>query len=56
MNFDVPGHVRPGYHLAQLVERVKQAGFTVADKGFSYGFLENLANNATMDRSPIGGG
>ena len=45
VNFDVPGHVRPGYHLAQLVERVEQAGFTINDKGFSYGFLENLANN-----------
>ena len=44
-NFDVPGHVRPGYHLAQLVERVEQAGFTVTKRGFSYGFLENLTNN-----------
>jgi 2-polyprenyl-3-methyl-5-hydroxy-6-metoxy-1,4-benzoquinol methylase len=45
VNFDVPGHVRPGYHLAQLVERVEQAGFEVGENGFSYGFLENLANN-----------
>jgi 2-polyprenyl-3-methyl-5-hydroxy-6-metoxy-1,4-benzoquinol methylase len=45
VNFDVPGHVRPGYHLAQLVERVEQAGFTVKENGFSYGFLENLSNN-----------
>jgi 2-polyprenyl-3-methyl-5-hydroxy-6-metoxy-1,4-benzoquinol methylase len=44
-NFDVPGHVRPGYHMAQLVERVEQAGFVVDKKGFSYGFLENLTNN-----------
>lgn len=44
-NFDVPGHVRPGYHIAQLVERVKQAGFEVNERGFSYGFLENLTNN-----------
>lgn len=44
-NFDVPGHVRPGYHMAQLVERVEQAGFVVEKKGFSYGFLENLSNN-----------
>ncbi len=44
-NFDVPGHVRPGYHIAQLVERVKQAGFEVRERGFSYGFLENLTNN-----------
>lgn len=44
-NFDVPGHVRPGYHLPELVERLKAAGFTVEKVGFSYGFLENLANN-----------
>lgn len=44
-NFDVPGHVRPGYHIAELVERVERAGFVVANKGFSFGFLENLSNN-----------
>lgn len=44
-NFDVPGHVRPGYHLPEIVERVRLAGFTVERAGFSYGFLENLANN-----------
>ena len=46
-NFDVPGHVRPGYHLAQIVERVERAGFQIRRKGFSYGFLENLANNVS---------
>lgn len=44
-NFDVPGHVRPGYHLPELIERVRKAGFSVQQSGFSYGFLENLANN-----------
>lgn len=44
-NFDVPGHVRPGYHLPEIVERVRRAGFSVERSGFSYGFLENLANN-----------
>jgi len=44
-NFEVPGHVRPGYHLPEIVERVRLAGFTVERVGFSYGFLENLANN-----------
>ncbi len=45
VNFDVPGHVRPGYHLPELVERIKQAGFAIERSSFSYGFLENLANN-----------
>ena len=44
-NFDVPGHVRSGYHLPELTERVRRAGFTIERAGFSYGFLENLANN-----------
>jgi SAM-dependent methyltransferase len=44
-NFDVPGHVRVGYHLPELVERVRNAGFSVVRSGFSYGFLENLINN-----------
>jgi SAM-dependent methyltransferase len=45
VNFDVPGHVRPGYHLAELTERVRRAGFTVMRSGFSYGWLENAVNN-----------
>ena len=44
-NFDVPGHVRPGYHLPELTERVRRAGFRVQRSGFSYGWLENLINN-----------
>jgi SAM-dependent methyltransferase len=46
-NFDVPGHVRPGYHLPELTERVRRAGFAIVSSGFSYGWLENLANNAS---------
>lgn len=45
VNFDVPGHMRPGYHLPELIERVKRVGFEVKKSGYSYGFLENLANN-----------
>lgn len=44
-NFDVPGHVRPGYHLPELTERVRHAGFQIHRSGFSYGWLENLINN-----------
>ncbi len=45
VNFDVPGHVRPGYHLPELTERTRRAGFKVLQSGFSYGCLENLINN-----------
>lgn len=44
-NFDVPGHVRPGYHLAEIRSRIENAGLSIQASGFSYGFLENLANN-----------
>jgi len=47
VNFAVPGHVRPGYHLPEITERVQRAGFDVEAVGFTYGFLENLANNAS---------
>lgn len=46
-NFDVPGHVRPGYHLSQLRERVHKAGFEITKTGFTYGFTENLMNNVS---------
>lgn len=45
VNFDVPGHVRPGYHLSELTERARRVGFKVLQSGFSYGWLENLINN-----------
>lgn len=45
VNFDVPGHVRPGYRMEDIEKLIEGAGFTVINKGFSYGFLENLANN-----------
>ncbi len=45
INFDVPGHVRPGYTKEELEEKVKQAGFVAERSGYSYGFVENMVNN-----------
>ncbi|MBF0621040.1 MAG: class I SAM-dependent methyltransferase [Magnetococcales bacterium] len=45
VNFDVEGHIRPGYHLPELVELIQDAGFIIDDSGFSFGFWENLTNN-----------
>lgn len=45
VNFDVPGHVRPGYRLEEIRSRVETTGFRVRSSGFSYGLLENLSNN-----------
>lgn len=45
VNFDVPGHVRPGYRNEQLAEKLTRAGFVVLEQYSTFGFLENLSNN-----------
>jgi len=45
VNFDVPGHVRPGYLLEDLTEKLAQGGFEVESARYTFGFLENLSNN-----------
>ena len=45
VNFDVPGHVRPGYAQEEIVTKVQAAGFTVEAHGYTYGFLETVVNN-----------
>jgi SAM-dependent methyltransferase len=45
INFDVPTHLRPGYLPEDIIFKVNEAGFTIRDWGFTYGFLETLANN-----------
>jgi ubiquinone/menaquinone biosynthesis C-methylase UbiE len=44
-NFDVPGHVRPGYRLNELTEKLKTSGFQVLEAGHTYGYLETVSNN-----------
>lgn len=44
-NFDVPGHVRAGYRLEELADKLKTAGFTVKKIGHTYGYLETVTNN-----------
>ncbi len=44
-NFDVPGHVRPGYIFDDLLEKLGKAGFIVENSYYTYGFFETLANN-----------
>ncbi len=44
-NFDVQGHVRPGYQIADIREKVRKVGFLCLEDGYTYGFLETLANN-----------
>ncbi len=45
VNFDVPGHVRPGYQADQLVSKLGQAGFQVTAHQYTYGAIETLTNN-----------
>jgi SAM-dependent methyltransferase len=45
VNFDVPGHVRPGYKAEDLVRKLTEAGFEVTAHQYTYGPLETLTNN-----------
>jgi len=45
VNFDVPGHVRPGYRAPELADKLRRAGFDVVDQRYTYGPLETLTNN-----------
>jgi SAM-dependent methyltransferase len=45
VNFDVPGHVRPGYRAEELVEKLGLAGFEVTWHQYTYGALETFTNN-----------
>lgn len=45
LNFDVATHVRAGYEPEEILEKVAEAGFSLRDSGFTYGFFETLANN-----------
>jgi SAM-dependent methyltransferase len=45
VNFDVPGHVRPGYRASELVDKLTSAGFDVMSHNYTYGALETVTNN-----------
>src|SRR5258708_39506321 len=45
VNFDVPGHVRPGYRADQLVSKLQEAGFQVTSHQYTYGTIETFTNN-----------
>ena len=45
VNFDVPGHVRPGYHADELTSKLSDAGFEVMSHRYTYGMLETFTNN-----------
>ena len=45
VNFDVPGHVRPGYRADELVGKLRDAGFEVTGHQYTYGMLETFTNH-----------
>lgn len=47
VNFDVPGHVRPGYRADELVTKLRDAGFEVTAHHYTYGALETFTNNVS---------
>jgi len=47
VNFDVPGHVRPGYRVEELANKLQASGFEVGSTQYTYGFLETLTNNVS---------
>jgi 2-polyprenyl-3-methyl-5-hydroxy-6-metoxy-1,4-benzoquinol methylase len=44
-NFEVKGHVRPGYLLEDISGKVTRAGFQVIQASHTYGWLETVTNN-----------
>lgn len=47
VNFDVPGHVRPGYRADELASKLRDAGFEVKKFQYTYGPLETWTNNVS---------
>lgn len=46
-NFDVPGHMRPGYGRDEFEEKLRGAGFRLAWVKETYGYLETITNNVS---------
>jgi SAM-dependent methyltransferase len=44
-NFEVQGHMRQGYKLEQIREKVESAGFKIERAQYTYGWLETVTNN-----------
>jgi len=45
INFDIEGHVRPGYTMNEIEKLASAAGLKVVKKGYTYSSLETLAND-----------
>ncbi len=45
VNFDVDGHMRPGYTLKEIKEKIEFVGFKIQEIHYTYGWLETVTNN-----------
>lgn len=45
INFDVEGHVRPGYTKEEISKKIIEAGFRILDARYTYGWIETFTNN-----------
>jgi SAM-dependent methyltransferase len=45
INFDIEGHVRPGYLLEEVEALLTKANLSIQEKGYTYSSLETLAND-----------
>ena len=45
VNFEVEGHVRPGYTMEDIAKKVEDAGFIILEKLYTYGWLETISSN-----------
>lgn len=45
VNFEVEGHVRPGYTIEDIAKKTENAGFTIIERFYTYGWLETITNN-----------
>jgi SAM-dependent methyltransferase len=44
-NFEVEGHVRQGYKIEHIVDKVKSVGYQVDSAYYTYGWFETITNN-----------
>ena len=47
VNFDVPGHVRPGYRADELTAKLRDGGFELVSCRATYGIIETFTNNVS---------
>ncbi|MEZ4752291.1 MAG: class I SAM-dependent methyltransferase [Bdellovibrionota bacterium] len=47
MNFDVPGHVRPGYEQGEISKKLETAGFQLDRVSQTYGYLETISTTVS---------